>query len=93
MQRWKSAKCTPSAQPTPSSSASERPVKSSQVWLKKVHRPSRPDIHSRTGAASAMLRKRCSLSRISSSTRLTLVTSQTTAMPPTTRPSASYQGA
>ena len=64
MQRWKSSKWTPSAQPTPHSSSSERPVKSSQVWLKNVHRPSVRDIHSSTGAASAMFLKRLSVSRI-----------------------------
>ena len=61
-QRWKSSKCTLSAQPTPHSCSSVRPVKSSQVWLKKVHIESVRAIHRSTGAASAMMRKRDSSS-------------------------------
>src|SRR5688572_26528225 len=60
MQSWKSSGCTPSAQPLPRSCSKLRPVKLSQVELKKSHRPSSPDIQSITGAWSASRRKRAS---------------------------------
>ena len=60
-----SSRCTPSLQPSPSSCCFVRPVKSSHALLRKVHSLSGLDIHIMTGAASARIRNRSSLSRSS----------------------------
>ena len=48
----------PLVQPSPSSALSARPVKASQVWLKKSARPWGSAIQTITGAVSARMRKR-----------------------------------
>src|SRR5437762_12121797 len=52
----------PSVQPFPSSCSILRPVNSNHGLLKKVQSLSTADIHMRTGVASAITRKRRSLS-------------------------------
>src|SRR5688572_30260189 len=52
MQCCRSAVCTPSAQPSPSSASSGRPVKSSQGLLKWVQRLSVPEIQASSGSLS-----------------------------------------
>jgi len=89
---WKSSKCTPSAQPTPHSSSSVRPVNSSQVWLKNVQSASVPAIQSSTGATSAMMRKRASVSLARRSARRRRVVSRRRPMPPSMVPSAERHG-
>ena len=69
-----------------------RPVNDSQVWLKNVHSPSVPAIHNSTGEASAMLRKRFSISPIACATRWCEVTSRITAATPSRSPSSPRKG-
>src|SRR5271165_6631660 len=51
--RSRSSGCTPEVHPSPHSCSIDRPVKSSQPLLKKMHSLSVPDIQIRTGAVSA----------------------------------------
>src|SRR5277367_2580722 len=62
MQRARSSGWTPDAQPSPISSPMDRPLKSSQAWLKKVQSLSVPDTQIITAGLSAIRRKRPSLS-------------------------------
>ena len=57
-----------------------RPTKSSQRWLNQVQRLSGPLIQMSTGAAFAVVRKRCSLSRSAASARMRPVMSRMKAL-------------